>query len=158
MAFRLRPEMDRAGRPVGAVEKAEYLKGFGDFFMQIQIEGRHIKVTAALQEHVHKKIDHMDKYFHGVGNCHVILGTEPPKNQSVEIICNVAHGQPLVAKASQEDMYLAIDEAVHKIREHLKKHKGRLRGRRRDSSRMNKESIQPGASSDEKVEDDDQVE
>ncbi len=104
--------------------------------MQIQIEGRHLKITSAIKNHVHKKIDHLDKFFSGANNLHVILSMEPTKQHGAEIVCSVDHGTPLVAHALHMDMYVAIDEAVHKIRELLKKHNSRRRSRRRVSGRQ----------------------
>jgi len=106
--------------------------------MNIQIEGRHVKVTDAIQQHVHSKIDHLDKYFNGVQKVHVILEVESTKEKLTlaEIVCNVAHGQPIVGRAEHADMYMAIDGAVHKVREHLKKFKDKKRARKRNSGRL----------------------
>lgn len=106
--------------------------------MQIRIEGRHMKMTEAIREHVDKKIGHLDKYFDGITGIHVILSVEDTrqKSQISEVICSVARGQPLVAKASHADMYMAVDEAAHKIREHLKKFKSKMRSRKRESARF----------------------
>lgn len=116
--------------------------------MPIQIEGRHIKVTQALQDHVHKKTDHLDKYFDGISNLRIVLSLEPPKQKTAEVVCSVVRGKKLVASATNDDMYLAIDDAVHKIKELLKKHKARLRGRKRDSTRTRAESP-PSSTGDE---------
>lgn len=113
--------------------------------MKIQIEGRHVKVTEAIQGHVHSKIDHLDKYFSAVDFVHVILEVESTKEKSnmVEVVCTVPRGQPIVARANHADMYLAIDGAVHKAREHLKKFKERNRSRKRNSERMKGVMAQP---------------
>ena len=106
--------------------------------MNIQIEGRHVKITDSIQAHVHSKIDHLDKYFSGVDKIHVILDVESTKEKSTlaEIVCTVPHGQPIVARVNHADMYMAIDGAVHKVREHLKKFKERMRARKRNSGRQ----------------------
>ncbi len=123
--------------------------------MNVRIEGRHLKVTPALQEHVHKKVDHLDKYFDGVQDLHVILSLKEPKHHAAEIVAEVVRGQPLVAQASHEDMYLAIDEAVHKIREHLKKFKERMRTRKRNSGRLAQQPPAPVVS--EEVDDEEEA-
>ena len=106
--------------------------------MQIRIEGRHMKVTDAIREHVNKKISHLDKYFDGITGIHVILSVEDTrqKSQISEIVCAVVRGQPLVATAAHADMYMAVDESVHKMREHLKKFKSKMRSRKRESARF----------------------
>ncbi|MCK6473710.1 MAG: ribosome-associated translation inhibitor RaiA [Planctomycetes bacterium] len=104
--------------------------------MKIQIDGHHVKVTSAIQDHVHKKIDHLDKYFDGIHNLHVILRVEDSTRHEAEIVCSVVRGQTLIGKATHDDMYIAIDGAVHKLREHLKKYKDKLRGNKRKSGKM----------------------
>lgn len=106
--------------------------------MNIQIEGRHVKITESIQAHVHSKISTLEKYFNGVNKVHVILDVESTKEKSTlaEIVCTVPHGQPIVARANHADMYLAIDGAVHIAREHLKKFKERARDRKRNSGRL----------------------
>ena len=106
--------------------------------MQIRIEGRHMKVTEAIREHVNKKTSHLDKYFDGITGIHVILSVEDTrqKSQISEIVCAVVRGQPLVATAAHADMYMAVDESVHKMREHLKKFKSKMRSRKRESARF----------------------
>lgn len=99
--------------------------------MIIQIEGRHIKVTEALQEHVNKRLGHLNKYFDGLHDVRVILTVEESRRTMAEVVCGVVRGQQLVAKATHEDLYQAIDEAVHKLREHLKRYKERIRERKR---------------------------
>lgn len=104
--------------------------------MKIQIEGRHLQITDSIQEHVHKKIDHLDKFFNGINSIHVILNVEDQRRQVAELVCTVVRGQPLVASAAAGDLYRAIDDAVHKMKEHLKKHKERLRTHKRESARF----------------------
>jgi len=103
--------------------------------MNIQIEGRHLKITEAIQDHVHSKIDHLEKYFDGISKIHVILNVEDQTRQVAEVVCSVVRGQPIVGTASAADLYAAIDAAVHKTREHLKKYKERKRDLKRDSVR-----------------------
>jgi len=93
----------------------------------IQIESQHLKVTDALEQFVHKKVDHLDKYFSGVHNIHVFLRMENERINIAELVVNVVKGKQLIAKAKNEDMYAAIDDAVHKMKEQLVKFKERLR-------------------------------
>jgi len=123
--------------------------------MNIQIEGRHVKVTDAIQKHVHSKIDHLDKYFNGVQKLHVILEVESTKQKLnlAEIVCTVAHGQPIVGRAEHADMYMAIDGAVHIVREHLKKFKDRKRDHKRNSGGLSEALL---GSASESVEENDE--
>lgn len=100
--------------------------------MNVQIEGRHLRITSSIREHVLEKIDPLSRYFDGLHDVRVVLVKEEETLKKVEIICGVIRGKQLVAKASHENLSAALDEATHKARELLKKFKGRLRERKRD--------------------------
>jgi putative sigma-54 modulation protein len=99
--------------------------------MKLQIEGHHLKITDAIQERVQEKVETLTKYFDGLHDVRVVLTVEDPRRSRVEILCGVIRGQQLVAKAEAEDLYAAVDDAVHKARELLKRYKDRLRSRKR---------------------------
>jgi len=102
--------------------------------MNVQIEGRHLRVTQSTREHVIEKIEPLNRYFDGLHDLRVVLINED-EQKKVEIICGVIRGKQLVAKASHDNLGAALDEAAHKARELLKKFKGRLRGRKRERNR-----------------------
>jgi len=59
--------------------------------MDIQIEGRHFKVTEAIQTHLQEKLGKLEKYFDGIHRMHVILdviekNSAKNKRQTVELI------------------------------------------------------------------------
>jgi len=106
--------------------------------MNVQIEGRHLRVTDATRDHVMDKIEPLGRYFDGLHDIRVVLINED-ELKKVEIICGVIRGKQLVAKASHDNLSAALDEAAHKARELLKKFKGRLRGRKRDRDQKSAE-------------------
>jgi putative sigma-54 modulation protein len=99
--------------------------------MNIQIEGRHMKVSEQLDEYIHKKLDNVDRFFDGVHNLHVVLNMEDKKfRKCVEIVAGLVKGQTQVVHSEKEDMYAAIDDAVQKLKETLVKYKEKLRDRK----------------------------
>lgn len=106
--------------------------------MNVQIEGRHLRVTESTREHVLEKIEPLSRYFDGLHDIRVVLINED-EQKKVEIICGVVRGKQLVAKASHDNLSVALDEAAHKTRELLKKFKGRLRERKRDRDQKSAE-------------------
>jgi len=99
--------------------------------MNIQIEGHHLRITDAIHDRVVRKVERLNRYFDGLHSVRVILTVEEPGRTAAELVCGVVRGRQLVARAAHEDLYQAIDEAVHKARELLKKFKDRLRSRKR---------------------------
>lgn len=95
--------------------------------MDLQIEGRHFKVTEAIQTHLEEKLGKLEKYFDGIHRMHVILAVEKGKRQTVELVCTVAKRHTLFAKGEAEDMYVAIDKAEKKMLTEMKKYKAKLR-------------------------------
>ncbi len=92
--------------------------------MELQIEGRHFKVTEAIQTHLEEKLAKLEKYFDGIHRMHVILDIEKNgQKQTVELVCTVAKRHTLVATGSADDLYVAIDQAEKKMLTEMKKYK-----------------------------------
>jgi putative sigma-54 modulation protein len=106
--------------------------------MELQIEGRHFKLTDSIQEYLEEKLGKLEKFFDGIHRTHVVLDIAKNKRQTVEIVCSVARRQTLVAKGEAEDLYAAIDQAEKKMVTEMKKYKAKLRtvGQRNKGSRM----------------------
>jgi len=95
--------------------------------MELQIEGRHFKVTEAIQTHLEEKLSKLEKYFDGIHRMHVILDVENKgQKQTVELVCTVAKRHTLVATGSADDLYVAIDQAEKKMLTEMKKYKAKL--------------------------------
>lgn len=94
--------------------------------MELRIEGRHFKITEAIQQRVEEKLGKLEKYFDGIHRLHVILDVEDARRQKVELVCAVARRSTLVAKGEAEDLYVAIDQAERRLLAELKKYKAKL--------------------------------
>ena len=95
--------------------------------MELTIEGRHFKVTPAIQDHLQEKLSKLEKYFDGIHRMHVILDIEKrAQKHCVELVCTVAKRHTLVASGTADDMYVAIDLAEKKILSEMKKYKAKL--------------------------------
>lgn len=81
--------------------------------MQMNISGKNIEVTEALKTHVHKQFEKISRHLHNMTNVHVILSIDA-SNQIAEATINVKNEQ-LFAKASESDMYAAIDSLSKKL-------------------------------------------
>jgi putative sigma-54 modulation protein len=95
--------------------------------MELQIEGRHFKVTEAIQTHLEEKLSKLEKYFDGIHRMRVILDIEKnSQKQMVELVCTVAKRHTLVSTGSADDLYVAIDQAEKKMLTEMKKYKAKL--------------------------------
>lgn len=122
--------------------------------MEFQIEGRHFKVTDAIDQHAQEKLGKLEHYFEGIHRLHVILAVENTKRHVCELVCTVGKRHTLFAKGESDDMYVAIDKADKKMISEIKKYKDKLRGFTRGNRRGAGANVETVSSA--VVEDDDE--
>ena len=94
--------------------------------MELQIEGRHLKITESMRTHLEDKLGKLDRVNGGIHRLKVILEVEKNLSHRVELICTVAKRHTLFAEGQAEDMYVAIDGAERKLLSELKRYKAKL--------------------------------
>ncbi|QIK57687.1 ribosome-associated translation inhibitor RaiA [Erysipelothrix sp. HDW6A] len=101
--------------------------------MLINIHGKNVEITEAMQEAVEKKLQFIDKYFETDDSwrANVIVNTYPA-GVKVEVTIT-SKFSPLRAEVINEDFYSALDKVVHKLEDQIRRHKTRLSKRRRES-------------------------
>ena len=92
----------------------------------ITIVARHLNITEAIKKYALQKAEKIKIFFEWILHIQITLDTGSDNSHLVERIVSISRGAPLVAKASDSDMYRAIDLAVDKIESQLKKHKGKI--------------------------------
>ena len=102
--------------------------------MKVNIVGKNITVTQGISDKIHKKLDVLTKYFiigeDDVAN--VLVRTYPTK-QKIEVTIPTRYAI-LRAEVVDDDLYAAIDRAVDKLEDQIRRAKTRL-------TRKNKESL-----------------
>ena len=123
--------------------------------MKVNIVGKNITVTEGISDKIHKKLDVLTKYFiiseDDVAN--VLVRTYPTK-QKIEVTIPTRYAI-LRAEVVDDDLYAAIDLAVDKLEDQIRRTKTRL-------TRKNKESLAEAfldheLFNDEEVDDDEVV-
>ncbi len=102
--------------------------------MRTNVVGRNLEVTPAIREHAEGKAQKLLKYLDLVQEITITFAkTDHHKKGEfeAEIIVNVQHREDFVTKARHEDLYAAIDEAVHKASREVSEYKERLKGEKR---------------------------
>jgi putative sigma-54 modulation protein len=89
--------------------------------MQLNVTGHHVEVTASLRGYVAKKLQRIDRHFDRVIDVHCVLTVEKLR-QKAEATLHVS-GNAIHARATEEDMYAAIDLLADKLDRSIKKHK-----------------------------------
>ena len=98
--------------------------------MKINVTGRHIHITEALQLHIENKFKKIEKHFENIIDIHVILTVEKIRMEA-EATLKINKGN-IFANSEKKDMYMAIDELVDKLDRQLKKQKEKKISHRRN--------------------------
>ena len=93
--------------------------------MQLNITGRHIEVTEALNDYIHEKLKRISRHFDQVLNINVILEVQKLEHKA-EASLHVS-GNHIFADATSSDMYAAIDALTDKLDRQLVKHKEKIK-------------------------------
>jgi putative sigma-54 modulation protein len=97
--------------------------------MRIDVIGKHIEVTPAIQKYAETKAERLTKIFDGTQQIKVLL--ESPKGKAgefhVEVVVDVVKHKDFIANATEADLYAAIDVAVDKAQRQLRDFKEKLR-------------------------------
>lgn len=102
--------------------------------MKVNIVGRHVKVTRAMQDYAEEKLSRMDRYFPHIQKIDIVMDVDGLRHL-VEAALVMGRGAKLVGKAEAEDMFAAIDMAESKIRKQIRRFNSRLKDHR-DRSRI----------------------
>lgn len=117
--------------------------------MKIKITGKNVEVTPALAEKIENKLGFLDKYFiiDDTVTANVLLKVYR-KSQKIEITIPTKFAV-LRAEVAQEDLYAAIDLAIDKLEDQIRKQKTRLQ--RKNKEKLAMSFIEEGIEDDNDV-------
>ncbi len=96
--------------------------------MNILVKAPHMPVTDAIRQHVEGKVAKLPRFYDNVQTIEVTLDREAEKS-FVEIVVTAKRRNTFVATHTDDDMYAALDQCMHKITEQLRRHKDKVRDR-----------------------------
>lgn len=88
--------------------------------MEINILGKDLKVTEAIQDYTEKKLDKIDKYFEEA-SAEVTIRAE--KNEQIAEVNLLGNGEKYRAEAEEKDLYASIDKVVDILEGQIRKTK-----------------------------------
>lgn len=95
--------------------------------MEFKISGRHLDITPAIHDYAKKKTDKLHRYSDQIQAITVVADTYDKNQFEIEIIIDVEHHNPFVAKGHHEDLYASIDTTVDKAYRLLSDHNSKLK-------------------------------
>ncbi|WAT00072.1 ribosome-associated translation inhibitor RaiA [Rouxiella chamberiensis] len=95
--------------------------------MIVNITSKQMDITTAIREHVEDRLKKLEKWQTQLITPHIVLSKQP-EGFVADATIGTANG-PLVASATNHDMYIAVNEMVSKLERQLNKvqHKGEAR-------------------------------
>jgi putative sigma-54 modulation protein len=98
--------------------------------VQINISARHGHLSAATQELITEKVEKVQKFHDRINAISVTCDLEHREHPNVEVLVSAEHAGEFVATAGAENLVAALDGALHKIEQQLRKHKEKTTGHR----------------------------
>lgn len=100
--------------------------------MQIQIRGKHMDVTPALEEYAQKKLGRTERHFDTTPDKEVHVTMSIVGGMHRIEVTMMLHGVLFRAEEQSPDMYASVDLVVDKLEQQIQRHKRKLNQRFRD--------------------------
>lgn len=101
--------------------------------MRFELVGKNVSITERVQKQIEKKLSNLDKYLIIDGDTIArVVVREYPNEKKIEVTIPSKVGI-LRAEVTHEDLYAALDLAVDKLEDQIRRQKTRLNRRHKDS-------------------------
>ena len=97
--------------------------------MQVRVSGRHMAVSDGVSAYCNEKAARLTRFFDRIQSIEVILDGKDGSH-TAEVIVHSEHTNPFVGHETHADLYAAIDLALDKVEEQVRRHKEKLRNRK----------------------------
>ncbi|MGI9457088.1 MAG: ribosome hibernation-promoting factor, HPF/YfiA family [Aeoliella sp.] len=106
--------------------------------MQVSLSTRHGHLSEASQEKIAAKAEKLLRIFERLTAIEVIVDLKEEHRPKVDLQVSAEHKHDFVASERAEELMVAVDAAVHKLEQQLRKYKEKVqaRHRERDSRRV----------------------
>ncbi|MBS3733763.1 MAG: ribosome-associated translation inhibitor RaiA [Phycisphaerae bacterium] len=94
--------------------------------MNVEIKARHMDVTDAIRDYGETKLAKLPRFYNKIQSMEMILDFEAEKALA-EVVVTAKRKATFVGSERNDDMYAAIDQAVHKVEQQIRRHKDRVR-------------------------------
>ncbi len=88
--------------------------------MKVNIVGKELKVTDAINDYIERKLERVDKYFENA-SAEVTVKTE--KNEQIAEVTVIANGIKYRAEAEEKDLYASVDKVIDILEGQIRKAK-----------------------------------
>ncbi len=99
--------------------------------MQTNISARHGHLSTSTQQRITEKVEKLNRYFDRLTSIQVTVDLEHREMLAVEVRVSVEHSEALVAADQSAEVMSALDGALHKIEQQIRRHKDKRTERRK---------------------------
>ena len=117
--------------------------------MQVNISTRHGQLSEATRAKLASKAEKLDRFFERLMSIELVVDLKDEQNPQVEVIVSAEHKHDFVANAQSESLSSAIDSALQKVEQQLRKYKERVQQKHRNPQQRRQETIVEYPSSEE---------
>jgi putative sigma-54 modulation protein len=100
--------------------------------VQISISTRHGQLTDDTKQKVRSKVEKLDRFFERLTAIEVVVDLEVPQKPRVDLNVSAEHKHDFVAHEQGENLLSAVESAVQKLEQQLRKYKERVQERHRN--------------------------
>jgi putative sigma-54 modulation protein len=98
--------------------------------VQINISARHGHLSAETQDKIRDKLDKLRRLYDRISAIEATVDLENQEARQVELRVSVERNDNFVSSEDAASVMAALDGAIHKIEQQLRKHKDKRRDRR----------------------------
>jgi putative sigma-54 modulation protein len=98
--------------------------------MKRSIAGRHFELTEPIKNYAEAAVDVLDKYNLDITTANTVISKSEKKGFTVEFIVNLKDKNTIVITQNDKDVYAAIDLAIERMKNALRRHSDKIKGHR----------------------------
>ncbi len=110
--------------------------------MQIRTTARHGSVSDETQAKIHDKVEKLSRLFERLTSIEITVDLEHRDAPIVDLRVSAEHKHDFMATAQAGELMAAIDLAMHKVEQQLRKYKQRIQNRHRSSGAKEGEALE----------------
>jgi putative sigma-54 modulation protein len=107
--------------------------------VQINVSTRHGHVSEETQEKIREKIEKLPRIYDRISAIELTLDLEHSDMLRVDLKVSAKHKTDFLASTLSADLLGAVEQAVEKIEQQLRKHKGKVQDRHRSAGHRQQE-------------------
>ena len=111
--------------------------------MQINVSTRHGQLSEASQEKISAKAEKLTRIFDRLTAIEVIVDLSDETNPKVDLKVAAEHKHDFVAHDQAETLMAAVDTAIEKMEQQLRKYKEKVQERHRSGDPRRQEAVKP---------------